>query len=102
MDPLFETTIQNLVENTKKRIAEIEVSRDEKRMRTFKKAQCCDSFEKLFMVMMAHRENDLENKIKIYNENLEYLLECDQKRKVLLNQTEWRHYFHGTQRPEWC
>ena len=102
MEPLFETTVKDLIENTEKRILELDELRKQKRTLTYKNALACDSYEKLRVIMDAHREHDLDSRMNQYTENLEYLTECDQQRKVTLTQTEWRHYFHGAQRPEWC
>lgn len=102
MEPLFTTTVNNLVIVTEARIAEIEALRDKKRAEIFKQAKECDSYEKLRAIMDSHREYDIYLKLNQYTENLEYLRECDQTRLVFLNQTEWRHYFHGAPRPELC
>ncbi|MFA6063822.1 MAG: hypothetical protein WC736_14640 [Gallionella sp.] len=102
MDALFETTVEQLVEVTTRRIEELRESLVQKRVVVFARAKACNSFDELIAIVGAHREREEDSALHQYEENLEYLLECDKKRVVFLNQTEWRHYFHGAPRPELC
>jgi len=109
MEPLYTTTVSKLVEATKERIKELETARSEKRREIFTQAQSCDIFEKMKDVLNSYNENAINIKLSQYRENLEYLEACAEydttqqvDRWVDLNQTEWRHYFHGAPRPELC
>lgn len=102
MDPLYETTVGALVEATKSRIAELTEERDQKRQRVLQLVKLCDTFEVLQQLMATYNERENATRLKQHVDNLEYLSDCKPTRLVVLNQTEWRHYFFGSPRPELC
>lgn len=101
MEALFKTNVKELIYSTKKRISEIDVLRNNKQINTFHLSKDCLNYKELRVLMDSHNEYELNSKLDQYKENLEYLEACDKEKIVHLNQTEWRHYFHGTTRPEW-
>ena len=100
MDALYKTTVGELVANTETRIIELKTQLAEKRERTYQLAMQCKDYEQVRALIEYHRERDILSGLGQYTENLEYLKACDGSREVMLNQTEWRHYFHGAPRPE--
>jgi hypothetical protein len=102
MESLFETTVTILLDNTRARVLEQTHMLDVIRCNTLYAAQNCKSFEELRAVMGKHNERAIETKLQQYMENYEYLLVCPHNKTVFLNQTEWRHYFHGAPVPELC
>ena len=114
MESLFETTVGELIEATQARINELDKCILELHIRTvISLFEAYDLYSASSSSYTAsHFVKDIRDGISLfsdktfmhlvatYKENLEYLLSCDKEKKVTLNQTEWRHYFHGTARPE--
>lgn len=103
MKPLFQTTVKRLINSTKQNIEKLEdlVNKQEKEVLDSIYNGNIHSIHTIKLLLNSVNYN-LINKLKTYKENLEYLESCNKELIVDLDQTEWRHYFLGDQRPEWC
>lgn len=102
MEALFTTTVKDLVENTEKRIAELQKKKEVVRANFLKRIKECTTYEDIDKVVKTYNEYSIDNKLGQYEDNLEYLKACQQDRIVNLNQTEWRTFYHACPPPELC
>jgi len=104
MEALFSTDICELVVEGENRITELENVIRRKQSAVYEAAKMAESFDELQGVMKSYNVREEEYRLAQHKDALEYLKACEgrKNREVRLTQTEWRHYFKGDARPEWC
>lgn len=99
MEPLFKSSIGELIKQSKLRIAEIEADIAAKEKATFEKVKAASSLAEMQTII---RSSSAPSKtvIEQFVEDLEYFEACGADREVYLTKHEWKHYYQGLARPE--
>ena len=107
MEPLFKATIYELIDATEFQLKRLKLSAETRLKGALSlikeivaNAVTVDDLKEINKISgIATPDCQIEQ----YEEDLEYFKAClDWSQPVILNKTEWRHYFQGCVRPELC
>lgn len=106
MEPLFKATIYELIAATEFQLKRLESDVFQSQIVALSRVKeivaiaTTLDLEEISKISNVSKANC---QIEQYEEDLEYFKAClDWSQSVVLNKTEWRHYFKGFPRPELC